>query len=153
MPMSKIRFFNLQHPSQSSFLHPHQGLLLPRSLLCWPPPSSFDNNCHFVIIGLQKFGGTSILVEIYKPTPLTGTRNRFAPCINSSLLFILVSWSRWEILTPSSAFLLWALEKNFTRSILKWEYIGTAITPPCFSTICFQRGVLPLLFSNGSEYL
>ena len=42
----------------------------------------------------------------HKPTPRTGTKKRFVPCINSSLLFILVSGSRWAILTPSSAFLL-----------------------------------------------
>ena len=89
---------------------------------------------------------------VYNPTPLTGTKNRLVPCINSSLLFILVSGSRWAILTPSSAFLLWALEKNCTTSILKCENIGTDKTPPCFSSMCFQSGLLPLFLSTSSTY-
>ena len=69
---------------------------------------------------------------LHNPTPRTGIKNRFVPCVNSSLLLILVSGSRCAILTPSPAFLLCALKKNRTTSILKWENIGTEITPPCF---------------------
>ena len=57
--------------------------------------------------------------SLHIPTPRTGTKNRLVPCMNSSLLFILVSGSRCAILTPSSAFRLCALEKNRTTSILK----------------------------------
>ena len=89
---------------------------------------------------------------LHNPTPRTGTKNRFVPCMNSSLLFILVSGSRCAILTPSSAFLLCALVKNRTTSILKCENNGTDITPPCFSWMCFQRGLLPLFLSTSSTY-
>ena len=91
-------------------------------------------------------------LALHNPTPRTGTKNRFVPCMNSSLLFILVSGSRCAILTPSSAFLLCALAKNCTTSILKCENIGTDITPPCFSWMCFQRGLLPLFLSTSSTY-
>ena len=42
---------------------------------------------------------------------LTGCIMMFVPCLNSSFEFILVFGSRCAILTPSFAFLLWALEK------------------------------------------
>ena len=102
--------------------------------------------------GSTTLAPTSSNNAFHNPTPLTGTKNRFVPCMNSSLLFILVSGSRCAIRTPSSAFLLCALVKNRTTSILKCENNGTDITPPCFSWMCFQRGLLPLFLSTSSTY-
>ena len=44
--------------------------------------------------------------RLYSPTPLTGLIVMLVPCLNSSREFILVSGFRFEIRTPSLAFLL-----------------------------------------------
>ena len=74
------------------------------------------------------------------------------PCLNSSLEFILVSGLRFAILTPSFAFLLWALEKIPVSSILKCSNISTSILPPCFSLMCFQRGLSAAFFWTSATY-
>ena len=85
----------------------------------------------------------------HTPTPLTGCIKMLQPCRNSSLEFILISGSRFAILTPSFAFLLCGLEKNWVNFIWKWENIGTTITPLCFSKMCFHNGECALFFSTS----
>ena len=75
------------------------------------------------------------------------------PWRNSSFEFILMSGSRLAILTPSFAFLLCGLEKNWINFIWKWAKIGTTIAPLCFSTICFHNGEFVLFFSTSLIWL
>ena len=62
-------------------------------------------------------------------------------------------WLVWcAILTPSFAFLLWALEKIPVSSIRKCSNISTSILPSCFSLMCFQRGLSANFFLTSATY-
>ena len=69
------------------------------------------------------------------PTPLIALIIMLVPWRNSSLEFILVSGSRWEILTPSLAFLLCGLKKTPVWIISKCSNKSISILPSCFSMI------------------
>ena len=86
----------------------------------------------------------------YSPTPLTGLIMIFVPCLNSSLEFILVSGFRWEILTPSLAFLLCGLTNIPVLFMLKCSKIVISILPPCFSLICFHKGLSAAFLSASA---
>ena len=75
------------------------------------------------------------------PTPLTGLIVMLVPCLNSSLEFILVSGFRFEILTPSFAFLLCGLKNTPVFAMLKCSKVVISILPPCLSIICFHNGL------------
>ena len=93
--------------------------------LQWRPPGCLMVAC-FGGRGLDR--GHLLPAAIgYTPTPLTGAIMIFVPCLNSSLEFILVFGLRCAILTPSFAFLLWALEKITVSSILRCSNISTSI--------------------------
>ena len=77
----------------------------------------------------------------YSPSPLTGLIVMFVPCLNSSLEFILVTGLRFEILTPSFAFLLCGLKNTPVIAILKCSKVVISILPPCLSRMCFHKGL------------
>ena len=79
--------------------------------------------------------------EFYSPSPLTGLIVMFVPCLNSSLEFILVTGLRFEILTPSFAFLLCGLKNTPVIAILKCSKVVISILPPCLSRMCFHKGL------------
>ena len=74
-------------------------------------------------------------VDGHTPTPLIALIVILVPWRNSSLEFILVSGSRWEILTPSLAFLLCGLKKTPVWIISKCSNKSISILPSCFSMI------------------
>ena len=74
-------------------------------------------------------------VDGHTPTPLIALIIMLVPWRNSSLEFILVSGSRWEILTPSLAFLLCGLKKTPVWIISKCSNKSISILPSCFSMI------------------
>ena len=72
-------------------------------------------------------------------------------CLNSSFEFILVSGFRFEIRTPSLAFLLCGLTNTPVLTMLKCSKIGIAICPPCFSKMCFHKGLsAAFLFASAA---
>ena len=87
--------------------------------------------------------------EGHTPTPLIALIIMLVPWRNSSPEFILVSGSRWEILTPSLAFLLCGLKKTPVWTISKWSNVSISIVPSCFSMMCFQSGFSFVLFSQS----
>ena len=89
------------------------------------------------------------LCHYISPTPLTTLRQILVPCLNSSFEFSLVAGSRWAILTPSWAFLLWGCLKYCTGFIVKCKNIGMSIFPPCFSIMCFHRGLSEIFFATS----
>ena len=68
----------------------HSRLALSLSFLL-PTKSSSSQVAVVDLLPFQGVWWSSIYILSYIPTPLTGTKNRFVPCRNSSLLFILVS--------------------------------------------------------------
>ena len=72
-------------------------------------------------------------------------------CLNSSFEFILVSGFRFEILTPSLAFLLCGLTNTPVLTMLKCSKSGIPIRPPCFSKMCFHKGLsAAFLFASAT---
>ena len=61
----------------------------------WMGPPGKDE-----LVAATSATATSFDTPLHNPTPRTGTKNKLVPCMNSSLLFILVSGSRCAILTP-----------------------------------------------------
>ena len=82
----------------------------------------------------------------YSPSPLTGLIVMFVPCLNSSLEFILVTGLRFEILTPSFAFLLCGLKNTPVIAIVPYWSVPRLlfpffhhVYPECVSTKACQQ--------------
>ena len=93
---------------------------------------------------------TSSHSAAYNPTPRTGTKI----CSLHKLVLAIHPCFRVEMRNSDALICFSSLStcKKLNTSILKCENIGTDITPPCLSSMCFQRGLLPLLLSTSSTY-